>query len=222
MAAVTFNAMPRTEQVRRRLRAARAAFSEMLDAFVSNRMRRAADETKHVGPRHRPNHLIAIGKYPMIAMQLMSQDLSRRTQRPSTVAVEQEQAHAGRQPADEPARVTAQFQPLDPGIVSEAISAFFIGRNMEGFWVARDVNGQIGGIFLLETSALSFAKRNSRPAGCATIYPSGTIELDLENKGNPLVAQLGSLVRLSTSARQRMAAFVGRMTVAARRQLKGS
>jgi hypothetical protein len=120
------------------------------------------------------------------------------------------------------AAVTAQFQPLDPSIVSEAISAFFIGRNMEGFWVARDVNGQIGGIFLLETSALSFAKRNSRPAGCATIYPSETIELDLENKGNPLAAQLGSLARLSASARQRMAAFVGEMTEAVRRQLKGS
>jgi hypothetical protein len=221
MAAVTFNAMPRTEHVRRRLKAVRAAFSEMLDAFISNRMRRAAAETKHVGPRHRPNHQIAIGRYPMIAMQRMSPDLSRRTQRPSTAAVEQ-QAHAGHQPADEPARVTAQFQPLDPSIVSEAISAFFIGRNMEGFWVARDVNGQIGGIFLLQTSALSFAKRNSRPAGCATIYPSGTIELDLENKGNPLVVQLGSLARLSASARQRMAAFVGGMTEAARRQLKGS
>jgi hypothetical protein len=222
MAAITFNAMPRTEQVRRRLKAVRAAFSEMLDAFVSNRMRRAAAETKHVGPRDRPNHLIAIGKYPMIAMQLVSQDLSRRMQRPSTAAVEQERAHAGRQPADESARVTAQFQPLDPGIVSEAISAFFIGRNMEGFWVARDVNGQIGGIFLLETSALSFAKRNSRPAGCATIYPSGTIELDLENKGNPLVGQLGFLARLSASARQRMAALVGGMTEAVRRQLRGS
>ena len=98
-------------------------------------------------------------------MQLVSQDLSRRMQRPSTAAVEQERAHAGRQPLSKSARVTAQFQPLDPGIVSEAISAFFIGRNMEGFWVARDVNGQIGGIFLLETSALSFAKRNSRPSG---------------------------------------------------------
>jgi hypothetical protein len=191
----------------------------MLDTFVSNPMRRAAAETKHVGPRH---HQIAIGRYPMIAMQLMSPDLSRRAQRPSTAAVKQEQAHAGRRPADEPARVTAQFQPLDPSIVSEAISAFFIGRNMEGFWVARDVNGQIGGIFLLETSALSFAKRNSRPAGCATIYPSETIEHDLENKGNPLAAQLGSLARLSASARQRMAAFVGEMTEAVRRQLKGS
>jgi hypothetical protein len=61
MAAVTFNAMPRTEHVRSPFKPVRAAFSEMLDAFVSNRMRRAAAETKHVGPRHRPNHQIAIG-----------------------------------------------------------------------------------------------------------------------------------------------------------------
>jgi len=78
--------------------------------------------------------------------------------------------------------VTAQFQPLDPGIVNGAIPAFFIGRNKEGFWVARDVNGQVGGIFLLENSALSFAKGNSRPAGCATIFPSERFELDLENR----------------------------------------
>ena len=89
--------------------------------------------------------------------------------------------------------VTAEFRPLDAAIVSEAIPAFFIGRNNEGFWIARDVKGQIGGIFLLENSALSFAKRNSWPAGCATIFPSERFELDLENKGNPLVAHLGTV-----------------------------
>jgi hypothetical protein len=136
----------------------------------------------------------------MIAVQLMSQDSLPRAP-----------AHSG---------IVARFQPLDPGIVNDAIPAFFIGRNKEGFWVARDVKGKIGGIFLLETSALSFAKQKSRPASCATIYPSGTIELDLENKGNPLVAQLGSLARLSVSARRRMAGFVGGMTAAVRRQLK--
>ena len=158
----------------------------------------------------------------MIAVQLMKPDLSRRAPERPAAARGRESERCGILPSGKPSRIIARLQPLDPGIVNEAIPAFFIGRNKEGFWVARDVKGKIGGIFLLETSALSFAKRNSRPAGCATIYPSGTIELDLENKGNPLVAQLGSLVRLSTSARQRIAAFVGRMTVAARRQLKGS
>lgn len=92
----------------------------------------------------------------------------------------------------EPAAVTTQFKPLDPGIINDAIPAFFIGRNRDGFWVARAVNGRIGGIFLLENSAVSFAKRHSRPTGCATIYPSGRFELDLENRGNPLILTLAS------------------------------
>jgi hypothetical protein len=108
-------------------------------------------------------------------------------------------------------QLIAQFQPLDPGIVNAAIPAFFIGRNKEGFWVARDARGRIGGIFLLENSALSFARRNSRPAGCATIFPSERFELDLENKGNPLAAPLGSLIHLATRFRERMAACIGSM-----------
>ena len=111
-------------------------------------------------------------------------------------------------------KVTTEFRPLDGDIVNEAIPAFFIGRNMEGLWVARDVKGQVGGIFLLENSALSFARRNSQPAGCATIYPSERFELDLENKGNPLVAQLGWLKRLAMRVRQRWAAFIGNMAEA--------
>src|SRR3984893_19569647 len=107
--------------------------------------------------------------------------------------------------------VIARFQPLDPAILNEAIPAFFIGRNKEGFWVARDVSGRIGGIFLLENSALSFARRNSRPAGCATIFSSERIELDLENKGNPLVAHLRSLLRLVRRPRQRIAVLIGMM-----------
>ena len=101
--------------------------------------------------------------------------------------------------------VTAQFRPLDPGIINESIPAFFIGRNKEGFWVARDVNGQIGGIFLLENSAVSFAKQNSEPAGCATIFPSERFELDLENRGNPFVVQLKSWRRVARRRRERLA-----------------
>ena len=134
----------------------------------------------------------ATGKHAMTAMQLTNPDLSPR-QAPgrSPAAIAQDGERPAIVPADEPATIIAQFQPLDPGIVNETIPAFFIGRNMEGFWVARDVNGQIGGIFLLENSALSFARRNSRAAGCATIYPSERFELDLENKGNPLIVRLG-------------------------------
>ena len=122
-----------------------------------------------------------------------------------------------RQPPD---ATSPPFQPLDPGIVNAAIPAFFVGRNAQGFWVARDARGRIGGIFLLERSALSFARRNSEPAGCATIFPSERFELDLENSGNPLVAQLGSLMRLTISPRQRMAALIGKAVEAVKRRLQ--
>jgi hypothetical protein len=127
---------------------------------------------------------------------------------------------AGILPAEPRATVSAQFQPLDPGLVSAGIPAFFIGRNKEGFWVARDVNGQIGGIFLLENSAVSFARRNSEPAGCVTIFPSETIELDLENKGNPMVGQLGSLTRLATRAWRQTATLASKMMRTAGRRVK--
>jgi hypothetical protein len=114
-----------------------------------------------------------------------------------------------------------RFQPLDSGTVNEAIPAFFIGRNKEGFWVARGVKGDIGGIFLFEDSAISFARKNCQPGGCATIFPSDRFELDLENKGNPLVGPLGWLMRLARRPRQRMAALIGKMAKAAKRRLKG-
>jgi hypothetical protein len=157
----------------------------------------------------------------MIAMQLAGPAPSRR-QAPvhQTAAAGRENEQSGVVPPDAPATVSAQFRPLDPGIVSETIPAFFIGRNKEGFWIARDVNGQIGGIFLLENSALSFARRTCRPAGCATIYPSETIELDLDNEGNPLIGHLGPVIRLAGQQWSRTAAFVARMTEAIRRRLR--
>jgi hypothetical protein len=157
----------------------------------------------------------------MIAMLMTSPDVLRR-QAPgcSTAAIEQGDECSGILPPGESATVTAQFQPLDPGVVSEAIPAFFIGRNKEGFWVARDVKGRVGGLFLLQNSALSFAKRNSWPAGRATIFPSERIELDLENKGNPLVAHLGPLIQLAMRHRQRMAVLIRKMTKAVKRRLE--
>jgi hypothetical protein len=152
------------------------------------------------------------GKFAMIAMQLASPELSPcQTPRSSTAANAPQGERPGIPPAAATTAITTQFMPLDPGILSESIPAFFIGRNKEGFWVARDASGRIGGIFLLANSALSFAKRNSPPTGCATIFPSERFELDLENKGNPLVTQLGSLMRLTMPLRRRMIALVDRI-----------
>ena len=208
MAAITFNTMHQADHARGRLQPAFAVLHETLDSFVSYRMRLAAAEAEQVCPRRFRRDLIAIEQRATIAMQLKSPDLSqRKVPVRSTAAIAGNNQPSGILPVDEPAAMTARFPPLDRDVVSEAIPAFFIGRNKDGFWVARDAKGKTGGLFLFENSALSFARRSSPPRGCATIYPSHRFELDLENKGNPLVVQLARLKRLAMLALQRMTAL---------------
>ena len=66
----------------------------------------------------------------MIAMQLTCPDLSSR-QAPgrSTAAIEQDVERFG-MPAEKPATVNAQIQPLDPGVVSEANERVTPARSM--------------------------------------------------------------------------------------------
>src|SRR6202790_2525277 len=154
-----------------------------------------------------------------ITMQSMNPSPGRRAPARSTAAIEPEAVRAGTSPVGKPPALKAEFRPLDPGVVSEAIPSFFIGRNMEGFWIARDANGQISGIFLLENSAVSFARRNSQPTGCATIFPSERFELDLENQGNPFVVQLGWFKRLARRSRRRMVGFIARTAQAVKHRL---
>jgi hypothetical protein len=135
------------------------------------------------------------------------------TARHSTAAAtEPESEHSGMAAAG-PTRATGCFQHLDRSIVNEAIPAFFVGRNKEGFWFARDVRGRVGGIFLFRNSALSFARRHSRPAGCATIFLSERFELDVENNGNRFVPYLESLLRATVRHRRRMVALASNMLV---------
>ena len=86
------------------------------------------------------------------------------------------------------------FGSLDPDVLNESIPAFFIGRNADGFWVARERRGRIGGIFLLKRSAVSFAHRHAGDAACATVFPADGFELDIENNGNQLVGLIRPLV----------------------------
>jgi len=50
MAAITFNTAYRKEQVRKQVETALAAYREMLDTFVANRMRQAAAEAERARP----------------------------------------------------------------------------------------------------------------------------------------------------------------------------
>lgn len=141
----------------------------------------------------------------MIAVRLMSPDHLRQPSKTSTAAIAGEHQRAGARPAEAPASVSAPFQPLDPEILSETIPTFFIGRNRQGFWIARDAKGRCGGVFVLKSSALAFATRKSWPEGCATVFPPEPIELDLENDGNRLITYLEPLVRMARRTFQRIA-----------------
>jgi hypothetical protein len=92
--------------------------------------------------------------------------------------------------------------------LSEAIPAFFVGRNKDGFWVARDADAKIGGIFLFEKSALNFADRHTWPVRCAIIYPSEKFELDIENDGNRLLAYFGRQKHAVSHHTKRAVAFL--------------
>jgi len=99
-----------------------------------------------------------------------------------------------------PGTVTKFPRRPDAGVLSKSIPLFFIGRNRNGLWIAREAEGRTGGVFLLKRSALRFAQENSAPVGCATMFIADPIDLDTEDHGNPLVrwidAALSSVNRL--------------------------
>jgi hypothetical protein len=113
--------------------------------------------------------------------------------------------------AAKPAASPTCFQPLDPAVVNASIPTFFVGRNRDGFWLARDARGENGGIFLFKSSAIAFVRRASGQAGCATIFPSERFELDVENQGNPLIDYLKPLLRLAMTGWRRAVAVTGRI-----------
>ena len=84
----------------------------------------------------------------------------------------------------------------DARVLSRVIPLFFIGRNKNGFWLAREAQGGIGGMFFLRRSALRFAQEVSAPHGCATMFLAKTFELDTWNGGNPLAGWLNAALGL--------------------------
>jgi hypothetical protein len=84
----------------------------------------------------------------------------------------------------------------DSNVVSDAIPLFFIGRNNDGFWVARAADRRIGGLFLRKQSALRFSQQISKPLGCAIMMLPEGLELDIENRGGRVAACLGLAKRV--------------------------
>jgi hypothetical protein len=99
----------------------------------------------------------------------------------------------------------APFQRPGPEVLSEAIPVVFVGRNRDGFWVARDADARFGGLFWRKQAALDFAKTNAAPGGYAAVFPLARFELDMENRGNPLAGSLGIARRFLVRQAQRLA-----------------
>lgn len=106
----------------------------------------------------------------------------------------------------------------DLSVLSQTIPLFYIARNKHGFWVARDAEGQHGGIFLLRRSALRFARDSSAPAGCAMMFLNEALELDLENEGSRNVEIVAAGIDVITRRAPQFAAFVA-MAIAEWRKL---
>ena len=113
------------------------------------------------------------------------------------LVVKGEQPNPGRRQPTPAATSTVTKFPRrpGPGVFSESIPLFFIGRNKTGLWVAREAEGRTGGIFLFRESAIRFAGARSLPAGCATMFLAERFELDVDNHGSALVAWLDAALR---------------------------
>jgi hypothetical protein len=80
----------------------------------------------------------------------------------------------------------------DASTLSEAIPLFYIGRSKYGVWVAREAEGQSGGLFFFKRSAARFARRQSEPDGCAMMFLAEPFELDVDNQGSRFAGLLAA------------------------------
>jgi hypothetical protein len=82
----------------------------------------------------------------------------------------------------------------DDTVLSDSIPLFFIGRDQNGFWVAREAAGRCGGLFLFRWSATRFARRKGLAGGGATMFVEHSIELDLPNQGGRLAELVATTI----------------------------
>ena len=110
----------------------------------------------------------------------------------------------GKRPTSPSAAKTPKIpQRPNPQALSESIPLFFVARNDNGFWVVREAEGRSGGIFLFKRSAVRFAENNSAPVGCATMFPTEQLELDVKNQGGTIAGWLDAILRMARQKQNR-------------------
>jgi hypothetical protein len=102
--------------------------------------------------------------------------------------------------------------------LNETIPLFYIGRNRDGFWVARDADGRSGGVFFFKASAVRFARIKTAPAGCALMFSNAPFELDRDNEGSQIVEVLTAAIAVARRRVPTLVCFV-EMAIAEWRKL---
>src|SRR5579863_8130603 len=100
----------------------------------------------------------------------------------------------------------------DLNVLSETIPLFYIARNKYGFWIVRGAEGGRGGVFLSRRFAVRFARQQSAPVGCAMMFLSDALELDVENEGSRLVEPITALIETVTRRAPKLATFIALAT----------
>jgi hypothetical protein len=75
--------------------------------------------------------------------------------------------------------MTMQSSPVPPD--GNAPHRFVVGRDDEGHWIARDEEGQTGGVFADKTSAVRFAAMESGHRAGAIRFAPASVRLSLFN-----------------------------------------
>jgi hypothetical protein len=108
-----------------------------------------------------------------------------------------------------PDQITAElFRRPDPVILNATIPVFFVGRNTDGLWVARDADASSGGLFLLKSSAVRFARHARLPFAPTIITLADRVELDIANSGNRHAARFATAGRGLLRAAQALTGWV--------------
>lgn len=113
-------------------------------------------------------------------------------------------------------RHSGSLRPDATSLDADAV-LFLIGKNKDGFWVAREEHGCAGGRFFTERGALQFARRWASPLGCTTMRVSEPLELDFKGEGDtfiPLFAALKSARRAPAPVSDVMSIVLGLAAVA--------
>jgi hypothetical protein len=94
----------------------------------------------------------------------------------------------------------------DGSILNKTVSLFFVARDKDGFWIARNADFAFGGKFFFRHSALRFAGYYD---GSAIMMLTGVYNLDTRNNGNRYTKRLRPIRRLMRDISSKFNALFG-------------